>query len=122
MPDMLTNKEDGTWHYHTEDSLPQEYRDVSSRAVDDLCPRAQLNKLVKLYGPVHLSTQQQEDGQVVIHDLNETWNKISSQLPTFEETVCGKDLQHSAVWVQASMPMSLIRIACMGSFTMMKTT
>lgn len=96
VPDMLTKKEDGTWHYHTEDSLPQEYRDVSNREVDDFCPRAQLNKLVKSCGPVHLSTKQQEDGQIVIHDLNETWNKINSQLPTFVETVCGKDLQHSA--------------------------
>ena len=40
----LIKKEDDTWHYHTEDSLPQAYRDVSSREVDDFCPRTQLNK------------------------------------------------------------------------------
>ena len=97
VPDMHTQNKDGTWRYHTEGSLPQCYTDVKSRDVDDFCPRAQMNKLIKACGPVQLSNKQQDDGQIVLHDLNDTWNKISSQLPKFVETICGKDLNNNAV-------------------------
>ncbi len=38
---------------------------------------AQLNKLVKACGPVHLSRKQKEDGQIVLHDLNGVRSVVS---------------------------------------------
>ena len=42
----FVNKEGGSWHYHTEDSIPQECTGVTTREVHYFCPRHQLNKLV----------------------------------------------------------------------------
>ena len=46
---------------------------------------------------MHISSIQQEDGQIVLHDPNDTSNKLRDQLPIFVETGCGKDLEHNAV-------------------------
>ncbi len=47
VPDLSISKKDGSWGYHTPESLPPEYQNVQDREVNDFCPIAQLNKLSK---------------------------------------------------------------------------
>ena len=94
VPDLST-AQDGVWHYHTPETLPESYLDVQSREVDDFCPRAQLNKLVKNCGVVHLIQEERGD-TTAFYDGNETWAKIESRLDQFVGNICGKDLGQAA--------------------------
>ena len=72
------------------------YRDVRERETDDFCPRARLNKLVKACGNVVLARKQNSANHIVLYDANNTWQKITSQLPELVNDVCGKDLEETA--------------------------
>jgi len=95
VPDLSTTRNDGTWHYHTPETLPEPYQDVAAREVDDFCPRARLNQMVQDCGAVHLTMEERGD-TTVFQDINETWLKITRELDQFVPSICGKDLEVAA--------------------------
>lgn len=96
VPD-LSSAVNGKWHYHTVDSMPQEYKDATNRQVNDFCPRTRLQKLIKDdCGQVTLQQKHLNDDNSVI-DNNETWSKIEGKLSEFAENVIGKDLEMNAM-------------------------
>lgn len=95
VPDLFTTRNDGTWSYHTPETLPEPLHDVTSREVDDFCPRARLNKLIKNLGEVHL-IMEKRGNTIMFQDINDTWLKITNELDQFVANVCGKDLKEAA--------------------------
>ena len=92
VPDLTTSKENRSWSYHTPETLPEQYRDVSDREADDFCPRVQIKKMIKDCGDVHLCMEEKED-DITFYDASQTWTKILSKLDEFVLTICGKDLE-----------------------------
>ena len=93
VPDLST-AQDGVWHYHIPETLPESNLDAESREVNDFSPRAQLNKLVQSCSVVQL-IKEERGNTIVFCNSNETWAKIESKLDQFVANVCGKDLEEA---------------------------
>ena len=74
------------WHYHNLNSLPEEYRNVEEREVNDFCPRSQLKKYVDSFGDIEVV---QTPGSSDVHDENDVYNKIMSGIPEFIDKYVG---------------------------------
>ena len=90
--DLKTSKKNGSWSYHIPETLPEQYCDVSDREADDFCPRAQINKMIKDCGDVHLCMEEKRD-DITFYAANQIWTEILSILDEFVLTTCGKDLE-----------------------------
>lgn len=93
VPDLSTRDENGKWHYHTPESLPEEFRVAEVREVDDFCPRAQLKKMMNDIGTPEIDTEVKENGTISLRDQNNTFEKIQQALPGFAEKYTGQDLK-----------------------------
>ena len=60
VPDLSTREENGKWHYHTPDTLPEELK--NNREPDDFCPRVQLKQIVHDAGNPIIETQVTKPG------------------------------------------------------------
>jgi hypothetical protein len=110
VPDLSMTKSDNTWHYHTLTTMPREYLDVAAREVNDFCPRARMNILVKDCGNVHL-TKEKKGHTITLHDINQTWQKITRKLDDFIANVCGPDLRETATKYAETMYIRSIKKA-----------
>ena len=80
-----------SWLYHTPDTLPEVYKDVESRNVDDFCPSEKLAEFIDSVGQPDIVVED-KDGIYTARDTNNTWESISNGLCGFIEQYIGKDL------------------------------
>ena len=75
-------------------SLPERYA-AASRDIDDFCPVVQLSQLISSKGPPDVQVYRDSQGDICAKDRNNTWQKISADLPQFVNNIAGKDLKET---------------------------
>ena len=94
VPDYSNKKSDGSWHYHTTDTLPKKYKEVEARPVDELCPSEQLSRLMEEASKPDIVEEEKNGWEVSVRGSIETWKIIQERLDEFVDKYTGQDLSN----------------------------